>query len=227
MHDHTQLPPAALSLGRMAVRLVLLGLLLFVLYRTMGAIMVEDAVAEATGREMRYGLLFLTLGLYAILLAIPFVPGVEIGIGLLILGGAVVAPYVYAATVLGLVLAFLIGQALSHEALRNLVADLRMRRLCGVLDEVLPLSRQERLALLRRKLPSWARPLAGSSRYVLIGCLIALPGSALIGGGGGICLIAGVSRLFSAPAMILTIVLAVAPVPLAIWMFDLDVAAYL
>lgn len=43
-----------------------------------------------------------------------------------------------------------------------------------------------------------------------------LPGNALIGGGGGIALMAGMSRLFSFPLFLLSLTVAVSPVPLAI-----------
>jgi len=46
-----------------------------------------------------------------------------------------------------------------------------------------------------------------------------IPGNYVIGGGGGIALIAGVSRVYSIPGFLLTILLAVAPVPLAVVVF--------
>jgi hypothetical protein len=47
--------------------------------------------------------------------------------------------------------------------------------------------------------------------------LINLPGNMLVGGGGGIALVAGMTRLFSWPAFLLTVAVAVAPVPLLIY----------
>ena len=43
---------------------------------------------------------------YALLIAIPFVPGVELGLTLMMVEGAVVAPFIWAATLMGLGLAF-------------------------------------------------------------------------------------------------------------------------
>jgi len=50
-----------------------------------------------------------------------------------------------------------------------------------------------------------------------------LPGNILIGGGGGISLIAGASRLFSLPGFLTTIALAVSPLPLAILFFGKEI----
>jgi hypothetical protein len=50
-----------------------------------------------------------------------------------------------------------------------------------------------------------------------------LPGNIVIGGGGGIALMAGASRLYSVPGFLVTIVLAVAPVPLAILVFGKEI----
>ncbi|MGA6994478.1 MAG: hypothetical protein WBX50_11355, partial [Candidatus Deferrimicrobiaceae bacterium] len=51
-------------------------------------------------------------------------------------------------------------------------------------------------------------------RYLVIGVLFNLPGNALIGGGGGIGLIAGMSRLFPFPKYLLLICLAITPGPI-------------
>ena len=52
---------------------------------------------------------------FVILLAIPFVPGAEIGLTLLAVFGAAIAPLVYGATVLALVIAFLIGRLIPDD----------------------------------------------------------------------------------------------------------------
>jgi hypothetical protein len=62
-------------------------------------------------------------------------------------------------------------------------------------------------------------------RYALIAMAVNLPGNALIGGGGSILFVAGLSRLFRPWAMAGTIALAVAPVPLMIWGFDINLMA--
>ena len=48
----------------------------------------------------------------------------------------------------------------------------------------------------------------------MIALLLNLPGNALIGGGGGIGLIAGMSRVYSFPRYFLLVGLAITPLPL-------------
>jgi hypothetical protein len=52
-----------------------------------------------------------------------------------------------------------------------------------------------------------------------LACLFNLPGNVVLGGGGGIALLAGLSRLYAPLPMAVTVALAVAPVPLAIWIW--------
>jgi len=53
-------------------------------------------------------------------------------------------------------------------------------------------------------------------RYLALAVLFNLPGNMLIGGGGGIALIAGMSGLYRSTNYFITVTLAVAPVPLII-----------
>lgn len=53
-------------------------------------------------------------------------------------------------------------------------------------------------------------------RYVAIALAVNMPGNSLIGGGGGIMIIAGLSGVFTPLATFLTIMIAVSPVPLAV-----------
>ena len=80
---------------------------------------------------------------------------------------------------------------------------------------------EARLKRLQAALPDkWAGPLL-RFRYVALALLINLPGNGLLGGGGGICLMTGLSRMFRRGATLLTIALAVLPVPLVVWGFDM------
>ena len=202
--------------GRIALRLALLVLVVWLAHRLIGWTMSESAALKA-GLAPALGVLLLLLLAYAVLIALPFVPGVELGITLMMVEGAWIAPFIWAATLLGLTLAFVAGAALPYPALRRTLDDLRLRRAAQLVGTLEPLSREARLDFLRQRLPSWLSPLARNHRYVLLALLINLPGNSVLGGGGGILLLAGCSRLFSPVATLMTVALAVAPVPVIVY----------
>jgi len=177
---------------------------------------------ESTQSGAMIGAIALVLIGYALLLAIPFMPGVEVGIALLLMEGADIAPFVYAATLLGVFIAFAIGQNVPLKWLQSFFQDLRMMRVCRWLDRMQNSAREDRLERLTERLPSWLSRIAVDYRYVSIGILINLPGSFAIGGGGGIMMAAGLTRLFQTRWVILTLMIAVLPVPLAVWITGVE-----
>lgn len=186
-----------------------------------------DALGPSIGPQMMIGFVLLVLIAYALLIAVPFVPGIEIGLSLLVIRGPDVAFVVYLATVVGLMIAFCVGRFVPYSWLHRLFEDLHLKAASRMIERIAPLDRRERLELLRTGLPGWARPFAVDGRYLVLAGIINLPGNALLGGGGGICMVAGLSRLFGTTATALTIAIAVAPVPLAIWFFDLEMSRWL
>lgn len=209
------------SPGKGFLQLVLkVAIILAAVYATHLVLEWATEKAMETGNEHLMIGVFATLLLaYALLIAVPFMPGIEIGISLLMLQGATIAPLVYLATVLGLALAYFVGRYLPVRWVRGLLADLRLKRACAMVDRLAPMSRADRLAHLTERAPNWMRPLFGRGRYVLLGALINLPGNAVIGGGGGIAFIAGFSRLFRPVYTIAVFVAAVLPVPFMVWAF--------
>lgn len=199
---------------RMALRLAVVGAVAVMAHLLLGW---AQSQARATDNpQLMAGVLVLVFLAYVVLTAIPFVPGAEIGISLIVLQGPWIAPFVYAATVASLMLAFLVGRFVPEAALIRLFADLRMERACRLLAAVAPLDTQARLEALRARLP---RPLAGlltDWRHVVLGVLINLPGNSVLGGGGGLSMLAGLSRLFSTGGVLVTYAIAVAPVPVAV-----------
>lgn len=215
------MPPLGQSLARILARLALIVVLVWIIKLTIDWVMVRSDELSGDPSAMLWIVILLLLA-YGLLIAVPFVPGVEIGISLMMIEGPGVAPYVYLATVIGLAAAYLCGRYLPYDWLHQVFADLRMRRICALLSEIKPLSRERRLALMRGRLPRWASKIAVDGRYLGLALLFNLPGNSVIGGGGGIALMAGISRLFTLRGAVLTIALAVAPVPLAVWYFGID-----
>jgi hypothetical protein len=178
---------------------------------------------ETQTRHVMVGVIVTMLLAYTILIAIPFVPGIEIGLSLIFMRGDEVVVLVYLATVAGLMLAFMAGRLTQYSYLAKVFSDLRLTSAAKLLNHVEPLSSEDRLDLLRQRLPSVLRPLFVDFRYVAIAILVNIPGNALIGGGGGILMVAGLSRLFTIPAILMTLFVAVAPVPLLVLLFDLSI----
>jgi hypothetical protein len=156
------------------------------------------------------------MAVYVLLMMLPFVPGAEIGLGLLVMFGSKIAPLVYGGTVLALMLAFLLGRLVPQRTIIEIFETFRLRRAGDLLRRLEPLGSQQRLELLLQGASTRVVPFLLRHRFLALAVMLNIPGNTLIGGGGGICLAAGFSRLFSLPAYALTVVIAVSPVPLAV-----------
>jgi hypothetical protein len=160
---------------------------------------------------------FMVLGavlLYLLLMTIPFMPGIEIGLALMLLMGSKGALLVYLCTVAALSISFVIGRRLPPRLIIKLLNWLHLYRAGRLLTRLEPMDQQQRLQFLYQKAPRKLLPILLKHRYLAVIVMLNLPGNALIGGGGGICMIAGMSRLFPFPVYLLLLAIAVAPVPL-------------
>ncbi|MEX0969066.1 MAG: hypothetical protein WD046_01325 [Paracoccaceae bacterium] len=154
---------------------------------------------------------------YILLTALPFVPGAEIGLAMLALLGPAIAPVVYMATIISLTLAFIIGRLIPPRLTARALARLGLRRAAALITEIAASPPPERLGLLVSQIDHGAMRLATRYRYVLLALLINMPGNVIIGGGGGIAMVAGLSRVFAPLPFLATIAIAVLPVPLAVF----------
>ena len=159
---------------------------------------------------------------YVGLLAMPFVPGAEIGIALFAAFGAAIAPLIYVCTVAAMMLAFTIGRFLPITTLERLFWVLRLSRAATLVAQAAPLSKEERLAMLLDGQSKRIVSTALRYRYVAMALAVNMPGNSLIGGGGGIMIIAGLSGIFTPLATLVTIVISVSPVPLAVLFLGLQ-----
>lgn len=156
---------------------------------------------------------------YAVFIAIPFVPGVEIELTLIGMLGPPIVFLVYVSTVAGLSLSFVVGRIISLRRLINLFDTFQLKRASGLVGVLEPMSREERLAFLVSKAPNRLVPVLLRHRYLLLAILFNVPGNFLIGGGGGIAMMAGISGLYSTLGFFATVLIAVSPLPLAILIF--------
>ncbi len=205
--------------GRTALRLAALAGLAWGAHR---ALTWASALADATGGRaalMLDGATAALLVVYALLIALPFVPGVEIGIAILVLHGPSAAPPVYVATLAGLSMAYASGRWLSPAVLARALSDLRLRRAAAEVVRLAAMSPEDRVRSVAAVLPARFGGPALQLRYVALALAVNLPGTAIVGGGGGILLAAGFSRMFAPVPTLATLALAVLPVPLGVWLY--------
>ncbi|MDF1727647.1 MAG: hypothetical protein P1U53_07855 [Sulfitobacter sp.] len=197
-----------------------LGILIgFIVLATWGAHMIRDAMhlqIRPDNEQQVHKAIIIGATAYVALLAMPFVPGAEIGIALLAGFGAAIAPLIYVCTVAAMMLAFTIGRFLPISVLERVLQVLRMRRAADLVARAAPLSKDDRLAMLLEGQSKRVLRLALKYRYVAMAVAVNTPGNSIIGGGGGIMIIAGLSGIFTPLSTFLTIILAVSPVPLAV-----------
>lgn len=153
---------------------------------------------------------------YVLLMMLPFVPSAEIGLGLMVMFGSKIAPLVYGGTVLALVFAYVFGRLVPQHAVADIFETLRLTRTSHLLRNLQPLDSGARLEYLLRNTSVRVVPYLLRHRFLALALALNLPGNALIGGGGGICLVAGYSRLFAFPMYVVTVAIAVSPIPLAV-----------
>jgi hypothetical protein len=151
---------------------------------------------------------------YILWMALPFVPGIELGIALMVMLGTRGVVFVYLCTLLSLSLSFIIGRLIPLNGFARFLGWLHLYKARDLVLELEPLNSEERLNFLLSTAPSKIIPFLLKHRYLTIAIALNLPGNALIGGGGGIGLISGMSRLYPFPKFILLVSLAITPLPL-------------
>jgi len=152
--------------------------------------------------------------LYIISMAIPFMPGIEIGLALMLLLGGKGALLVYFCTLLALSISFIVGRTAPPHLIYRFLDWLHLYKASALVRQLEPLDQKSRLKLLHEKAPSRIAPFLLNHRYLTIAIALNMPGNALIGGGGGIGLITGMSNLISFHTYVIVLAMAIAPVPL-------------
>jgi len=175
-----------------------------------------------SNEHMIHGIIIISLIVYTVLIAIPFVPSVEVGWGLMLLLGADLAPLVYLFTIIGLSVSFMGGRLIPESRLQTFLEDLSLKKTSRLVEKLKTLDTEQRLSLLLSRAPAKFIPNLLRHRYLAIAVALNIPGNTVIGGGGGISLAAGMSRLFGPCRFVLTLAVAVAPVPLLIVIFGTD-----
>ncbi len=152
--------------------------------------------------------------IYGLVLAMPFLPGVELGLLIMAVFGPAGALAAYVATLGGLMLAYGAGRALPEHVIVKWLGRVGVVLPHGgitaavnsmIAPKPTDLSPPRRLAtnLLNH-------------RYLSLAVCLNFPGNAALGGGGGVALLCGVSRQFGWRAFVLTIAIAISPVPILV-----------
>jgi hypothetical protein len=197
------------------VKLVVLVVLIALTWRAGDGIVGVLDASRSSGALSR-GTIAAAMLAYVALMALPFCPGIEVGLALLVLVGPEIVPLVYLATVAALMLAFLIGRFVPPHAVMEMLGLLRLSRARELLLRIEPLEAEQRLHFLLSASSPWLLRWLLAHRYVAVAIALNTPGNFVLGDGGGIALASGFSRLFSLRAFALTVALAVSPIPLAV-----------
>ncbi|MEE9528164.1 MAG: hypothetical protein V3W07_10915 [Syntrophobacteria bacterium] len=158
--------------------------------------------------------LWFAIVVYVLWMALPFVPGIELGLALMVMLGTRGVVLVYLCTLLSLSLSFTIGRLIPLNGFARFLGWLHLHKAQDLVLQLEPLNSEEKLNFLLRTAPSKVIPFLLKHRYLTIAIALNLPGNALIGGGGGIGLITGMSRLYPFPKYILLVSLAITPLPI-------------
>ena len=159
-----------------------------------------------------------SFALFIFLMAMPFMPGIEIGLALMLFLGGKGVLWVYLCTLVALSGSFFIGRKIPPRHFAKILDWLYLRKARDLVLQMEPLGAKERVSLLNAKAPSKIAPFLLNHRYLTIALLLNLPGNALLGGGGGIGLVAGMSRIISFPRYFLVLAVAISPVPISIFL---------
>lgn len=175
----------------------------------------DAQVMLSTMREAVGPLTIVLLGIaYAVALAMPFVPGVELGLLIMAAFGPLGALIAYLATIGGLSLAHAIGRTLPEpivvKFLKRIGIEVPHDGVASAMQGMVTESRLGRTA--PKRLATWLIEF----RYLTLGLCLNFPGNSVLGGGGGLALLCGMSRQFRWRAFLVTVAVATSPVPILV-----------
>ncbi len=208
------------------IALQLTGLIALVIGATLLAHEVRGALdlqLEPSNEQMVHRTIMVGAVVYVALLAFPFVPGAEIGLALLTAFGAAIAPLIYVCTAAAMMLAYSVGRFVPLETLERLLRAFKLRKAAGMVARAAAVTPEARVELLLQGNSKRALGLALRYRYVALALALNTPGNSVIGGGGGIMMMAGISGMFSPLATTVVVLLAVSPVPVAVYFLGLRI----
>ena len=223
MSEARQTPAETPKIRRFFKISLIIGFLLLLNYG--GSLVVEQINFQLwpEHEQVMITVLWLAIVVYVLWMAIPFVPGIELGLALMVMLGTKGVVLVYLCTLLSLSLSFTIGRLIPLNGFAKVLGWMHLHKAKDLVLQLEPLNSEEKLNFLLRSAPSKVIPFLLKHRYLMIVIALNLPGNALIGGGGGIGLITGMSRLYPFPKYILLVSLAITPLPILLLTGNLPV----
>jgi hypothetical protein len=168
-------------------------------------------VLTSSGYEIGAIALALSGIAYLLLLALPFIPGVELGLLIMLIFGRDGVIAAYLATIGGLCLAYTAATLLPNQMTSRWMSRLGLSGAAGnpgaAINNIVANTNGTGRAAGR-----FASFLL-DHRYLTLAACLNLPGNSALGGGGGIAFLCGLSGQFRWRLFILTVVLATAPIP--------------
>ncbi len=201
--------------GRLTFLVRLLLLIGAILLLNQGTVQLFERLELAPYYEKWGGWLLAAMAVaFIFLLSLPFVPGMELGVAMMMLFDTKGVLLVYGSTLVALSLSYLAGRLIPLWRLGRVLGWLHLRRAQTFVERLERLPGQERMALLLEGSSGRLLPFLVRHRYISIAVVLNTPGNSLIGGGGGIGLLAGTSGIFSYPRYLALVAVAILPLPL-------------
>lgn len=182
---------------------------------------------EALREGLGMGALLASAAMLALLLGVPFIPSVEMGLLMMAVFGHQGAIAAWLATITGLSLSYAAGRYMPAGAVSRWLT----RQGLAIPVDGEPAPGPVLVALIGKGRLGRAGGRLGAyllrHRYLLFAVLINLPGNSVLGGGGGIALVSGFTRLYRWPWFVLTTALASLPIPLLVFLGLIPVEEWL
>ncbi|CUI71631.1 hypothetical protein TA5113_01246 [Cognatishimia activa] len=168
-----------------------------------------------------HAMVMVALVVFIVAAAIPFVPGAEVGFALLFFFGAQAAPLVFLGMVGAMFLSYSVAKIVPIRSLISLSNWLRLGKITEFLRRQQAAEPQNEPKAIMQNLDNRLARFAVKNRYLVLIILLNTPGNSILGGGGGLAFFAGLSNAYRFWPFLLSVVIAVAPVPLAFKILDL------
>ena len=181
MSEARQVPAEAPKIRRFLKISLIVGFLVLVNYG--GSLVIEQINFQVWPEHERLMItvLWFAIVVYVLWMALPFVPGIELGLALMVLLGTRGVVLVYVCTLLSLSLSFTIGRLIPLNSFARFLGWLHLHKARDLVLQLEPLNSEEKLDFLLKSAPSRIIPFLVKHRYLMIAIALNLPGNALIG----------------------------------------------